>query len=96
MTRGRALKPPRGAPIPEGVRRLLLATLILLALPALALARANPADELTHIPIEASVYDRGKLRKHLNTTVAHRDHIHIGMTKAGAAGRTSFWRGHTG
>jgi hypothetical protein len=197
------------------VRRLLLATLILLALPsaALGLGRANPADELTHVPIEASVYDaatkcddktrrgvvklqrwleenvrgvfwgsyrcekwgkreaslhaenraidwhldaassadrraadrlielllatdsvgnvqalarrmgveeliwdcrywaagmpefqpyppcygkRGKLRKHVNTTVAHRDHIHIGMTKAGAAGRTSFWRGHTG
>jgi hypothetical protein len=195
------------------VRRLLLASLILLALPALALARSNPADKLTHIPIEASVYDpatkcddkvrggvvklqrwleenvrgvfwgsyrcekwgkheaslhaenraidwhldasssadrraadrlielllatdsvgnpqalarrmgveeliwdcwywaagmtefqpyrpcygkRGNLREHLNVTVAHRDHVRIGMTKAGAAGRTSFWRGHTG
>jgi hypothetical protein len=39
---------------------------------------------------------RGRLRKKLNATVAHRDHIHIGMTKAGAAGRTSFWRRHTG
>ena len=39
---------------------------------------------------------RGKPRKRVDTTVAHRDHIHIGMTKAGAAGRTSFWRGHTG
>jgi hypothetical protein len=41
-------------------------------------------------------YDkRGRPRKKVNVTVAHRDHVHIGMTKAGAAGRTSFWR-HTG
>jgi hypothetical protein len=39
---------------------------------------------------------RGKLREHVDPTVAHRDHIHIGMTRAGAAGKTSFWRGHTG
>jgi hypothetical protein len=194
--------------------RLLLSLLALLALPAAALAaRANPADDLIHIPIEASIYDpathcsskprpgvlalqrwleensrgsfwgsyrcekwgeheaslhaenraidwhldasvgadrraaerlidlllatdsagnvqalarrmgveeliwdceywaagmpefqpyrpcygkRGKPRKHVNVTVAHRDHVHIGMTKAGAAGRTSFWRRHTG
>lgn len=31
-------------------------------------------------------------RKHVSATIAHRDHIHIGMTKAGAMGRTSFWR----
>ncbi|MGH2969342.1 MAG: hypothetical protein ACRDK0_09795 [Solirubrobacteraceae bacterium] len=34
---------------------------------------------------------RGKLRRKLDRTVAHRDHLHIGMTKAGAKGRTSFW-----
>jgi len=34
---------------------------------------------------------RGKLRKKVGKTLAHRDHLHIGMTKAGAAGRTSFW-----
>jgi len=39
---------------------------------------------------------RGRLRRNMNVTVAHRDHIHIGVTKAGAAGRTSFWRRHTG
>jgi hypothetical protein len=39
---------------------------------------------------------RGNLRKNMNKTAAHRDHIHIGMTRAGAAGKTSFWRGHTG
>jgi hypothetical protein len=196
------------------VRRLLLSVLILLAVPASALAaRANPADDLVHIPIEASVYDpathcaskarsgmlalqgwlednvrgvfwgsyrcekwgkheaslhaenraidwhldvssaadrraaqglidlllaadsagneqalarrmgveeliwdcgywaagmtefqpyrpcygkRGNPRKHVNVTVAHRDHVHVGMTRAGAAGKTSFWRRHTG
>ncbi|MBJ7331416.1 MAG: hypothetical protein JHC95_16095 [Solirubrobacteraceae bacterium] len=31
-------------------------------------------------------------RKRVSATIAHRDHIHIGMTKAGAMGRTSFWR----
>ncbi len=39
---------------------------------------------------------RGKPRKHVNATVAHRDHVHIGMTRAGAKGETSFWRRHTG
>ena len=33
----------------------------------------------------------GKLRRKLNATIAHRDHVHIGMTKRGAAARTSFW-----
>ena len=39
---------------------------------------------------------RGKLRRRTDVTVAHRDHIHIGMTKAGAAAKTSFWRSQTG
>jgi hypothetical protein len=39
---------------------------------------------------------RAKPRKHVDTTVAHRDHVHIGMTRAGAKGQTSFWRRHTG
>jgi hypothetical protein len=39
---------------------------------------------------------RGKLRKQIDTTVAHRDHVHIGMTRAGAGAQTSFWRRHTG
>ena len=33
----------------------------------------------------------GVRRKHVDPTVAHRNHIHIGLTKAGAARRTSFW-----
>ena len=33
----------------------------------------------------------GTRRKHVDPTVAHINHIHIGLTKAGAARRTSFW-----
>jgi hypothetical protein len=33
----------------------------------------------------------GDVRKHVNKTVAHRDHLHLGLSKAGAAKRTSFW-----
>ena len=33
----------------------------------------------------------GKLRKHINATAAHRDHLHLGMTKRGAAAKTTFW-----
>jgi hypothetical protein len=33
----------------------------------------------------------GTRRKRVDPTVAHRNHIHIGLTKAGAARRTSFW-----
>jgi hypothetical protein len=35
---------------------------------------------------------RGKLRRRFDKTAAHRDHLHIGMTRDGAMGRTSFWR----
>ena len=34
---------------------------------------------------------RGKLKRKVNATIAHRDHVHIGMTRRGAAARTSFW-----
>jgi len=34
----------------------------------------------------------GKRRARVSTTLAHRDHIHFGLSRAGAAGRTSFWR----
>ena len=39
---------------------------------------------------------RGRPKRHMNVTVAHRDHVHIGMTRAGAKAKTSFWRRHTG
>jgi hypothetical protein len=35
---------------------------------------------------------RGRPVKRVNKTVAHRDHIHFGISKAGAKGLTSFWR----
>ncbi len=38
----------------------------------------------------------GQQRRHVAATVAHRDHVHIGLSKAGAARRTSFWRASTG
>ena len=47
------------------------------------------------IPYRVCYGRRGRLKRNVNATVGHRDHIHIGMTRAGAAGRTSFWR-HTG
>src|SRR5687767_9918966 len=36
-------------------------------------------------------YKRGELRRKVDKTVAHRDHVHLGMTKQGAAALTSFW-----
>jgi hypothetical protein len=37
-------------------------------------------------------YDsRGRRRKRVNDTLAHRDHIHIGLNLPGARARTSFW-----
>ena len=34
---------------------------------------------------------KGRWKRGVNATVAHRDHIHFGMSRAGAAARTSFW-----
>jgi hypothetical protein len=33
----------------------------------------------------------GDVRRHVNRTIAHRDHLHLGLSTAGAAKRTSFW-----
>ncbi|HEY1359559.1 MAG TPA: hypothetical protein VGF21_14750 [Thermoleophilaceae bacterium] len=35
---------------------------------------------------------RGKRKKHLDETQAHRNHVHIGLNWAGARKRTSFWK----
>ncbi len=43
------------------------------------------------MPYAPCVTKRGKLRQRVDPTVAHRNHVHFGLTKAGAAGRTSFW-----
>jgi hypothetical protein len=38
-------------------------------------------------------YDRrGRRKKHLDETLAHRNHVHIGLNLAGARMKTSFWR----
>jgi len=42
-------------------------------------------------PYSVCLSKRGKLLKHVDKTLAHRDHLHIGLTKAGAAKKTSFW-----
>jgi hypothetical protein len=34
----------------------------------------------------------GRWRRRVNATVAHRDHIHFGLTVAGSMARTSFWQ----
>jgi hypothetical protein len=34
---------------------------------------------------------RGKPRRRVDATTAHRDHIHFGLNRMGAAHRTSFW-----
>ena len=43
------------------------------------------------MPYAPCVTKRGKPRKRVDPTVAHRNHVHFGLTKAGAAARTSFW-----
>ncbi len=35
---------------------------------------------------------RGRLLKKVDPSTAHRNHVHFGMTKDGAAGTTSFWQ----
>jgi hypothetical protein len=35
---------------------------------------------------------RGKKRKGVDDTTAHRDHVHIGLNRAGARRRSSFWQ----
>jgi hypothetical protein len=42
-------------------------------------------------PYSVCYKPNGKMRKRFDRTAAHQDHIHIGMTKAGAKARTSFW-----
>jgi hypothetical protein len=37
---------------------------------------------------------KGRRIEHVDPTQAHRNHIHFGLTKAGAAARTSFWAEH--
>ena len=42
-------------------------------------------------------YDaKGRLKDHVDPTAGHRDHVHIGLTRAGSRGRTSFWAARLG
>jgi hypothetical protein len=43
-------------------------------------------------PYSACFTEKGKPRKRVDRTTAHRDHIHFGLSWAGARKRTSFWR----
>ena len=67
------------------IRLPLLCTLLLLALAAPA---AGMTQFTEYRPCDGKY---GKLRRKLDKTVAHRDHVHLGMTKRAAAARTSFW-----
>jgi hypothetical protein len=39
-------------------------------------------------------FDKRGRRVKVDPTTAHRNHVHIGLSRAGAAGRTSFWTNH--
>lgn len=40
----------------------------------------------------SACYDsRGRRKRRVNRTIAHRDHIHFGLSRRGGMGRTSFW-----
>jgi hypothetical protein len=63
--------------------------MVLLTLPATLLAAA-PAHAIIRLPAAPSPLPHHR-RRGVDPTVAHRNHIHIGLTKAGAMRRTSFW-----
>jgi hypothetical protein len=47
-------------------------------------------------PYSVCVDKRGRPLKHVDVTQAHRDHIHLGLSFAGARERTSFWTSGAG
>src|SRR6478735_6328532 len=42
-------------------------------------------------PYSACLNKHGDVRRNVDPTIAHRNHLHIGLSLAGAARRTSFW-----
>jgi hypothetical protein len=48
------------------------------------------SDELR--PYRACYDEEGRRKRRVNRTVAHRDHVHLGLTRAGARAATSFWQ----
>jgi hypothetical protein len=43
-------------------------------------------------PYSVCLDRRGRAKKDVNVTLAHRDHVHIGLNLPGARKRTSFWQ----
>ena len=43
-------------------------------------------------PYSVCLNKHGKPMRHVDKTLAHRDHLHLGLSKAGAAKKTSFWK----
>jgi hypothetical protein len=100
----RALAPMHMVRSSRTVLLALLATaaaLAIIRLPAVLTQVAhNSAERLIAQPIEDSVYDPathfdcvywGAGMTHVDPTMGHINHLHIGLTKAAAARRTSFW-----
>jgi hypothetical protein len=52
------------------------------------------AEELG--PYSACYGRHGKRRRHVDDTTAHRNHVHIGLNRRGAARLTSFWKARAG
>jgi hypothetical protein len=42
-------------------------------------------------PYSVCLDNRGRPLRRVNKTLAHRDHVHVGLSRAGARKRTSFW-----
>lgn len=42
-------------------------------------------------PYSACLNRRGTPRRHVDRTIAHRNHVHLGLNRDGARRRTSFW-----
>jgi hypothetical protein len=40
----------------------------------------------------SACYDRRGRRRRIDDTTAHRDHVHLGLTRLGARAQTTFWR----
>ena len=54
---------------------------------------AHPPAGMTQFERYDACFKRsGRPNRRVDRTTAHRDHIHFGLSRAGAAGRTSFWR----
>ena len=43
-------------------------------------------------PYSPCLTREGRFSRKVDVTTAHRDHMHFGLTRAGALGRTSFWQ----